>query len=132
MAGASSPLPIHTGAARFLDACHRRPGDATPVWFMRQAGRCLPAYRELRTHYDILTLAKTPELCAQVTLMPIDTFGVDGAVLFADIMLPIEGMGVSLEIQPEIGPIIHNPIRSRSAVDALRILDAEEATPFVF
>jgi uroporphyrinogen decarboxylase len=99
---------------------------------MRQAGRCLPAYRELRTHYDILTLAKTPELCTQVTLMPIDTFGVDGAVMFADIMLPIEGMGVSLEIQPEIGPIIHHPIRSRGAVEALVVRDAEETTPFVF
>src|SRR5579859_3974438 len=105
--------------SRLLAGCRREAVDQTPVWFMRQAGRCLPAYRELRTHYDILTLAKTPELCAQVTMMPIDTFGVDGAVMFADIMLPIQGMGVSLEIQPEIGPIIHNPVRSRSAVDAL-------------
>jgi uroporphyrinogen decarboxylase len=117
--------------ARLLAACRREAVDQTPVWFMRQAGRCLPAYRELRTHYDILTLAKTPELSAQVTLMPIDTFGVDGAVMFADIMLPIEGMGVSLEIQPEIGPIIHQPIRSRGAVDALVVPDAEDATPYV-
>jgi uroporphyrinogen decarboxylase len=99
---------------------------------MRQAGRCLPAYRELRSRYDILTLAKTPELCAQITLMPVDVFGVDGAVMFADIMLPIEAMGVSLELQPEIGPIIHQPIRTKPAVDALQIRDAEEATPFVF
>jgi uroporphyrinogen decarboxylase len=125
-------MPRFSPESRLLAACRRKAVDQTPVWFMRQAGRCLPAYRELRTHYDILTLAKTPELCAQVTLMPIDTFGVDGAVMFADIMLPIEGMGVSLEIQPEIGPIIHQPIRSRAAVDALAIRDAEEATPFVF
>ncbi len=117
---------------RLHAAARHRPVDRTPVWFMRQAGRCLPAYRALRTRYDILTLAKTPELCAQVTLLPVDTFKVDGAVMFADIMLPIEGMGVSLEIQPEIGPIIHQPIRTRQAVEALRVRDAEEATPYVF
>ena len=120
-----------TGAVRFLDACHHRQPDATPVWFMRQAGRCLAEYRELRKSYDILTMAKTPELCAQVTLMPVKEFGVDAAVLYADIMLPLEGMGVSLEIQPDIGPIIHNPIRTMQDVNALRIIDAEEATPFV-
>jgi len=98
---------------------------------MRQAGRCLNEYRELRKRYDILTMAKTPELCAQVTLMPVKEFGVDGAVLYADIMLPLEGMGVSLEIQPEIGPIIHNPIRTMQDVEALHIIDAEESTPFV-
>jgi len=120
-----------TGSVRFLDACHHRQPDATPVWFMRQAGRCLAEYRELRKRYDILTMAKTPELCAQVTLMPVKEFGVDAAVLYADIMLPLEGMGVSLEIQPDIGPIIHNPIRTMQDVNALRIIDAEEATPFV-
>ena len=65
-----------------------------------------------------MTLAKTPELCAEVTLMPVAAFGVDAAVLFADIMIPLEPMGVDLEIQPEIGPIIHEPIRSRAQVDA--------------
>lgn len=121
----------HTGVARFLDACHHRQPDATPIWFMRQAGRCLADYRELRKRYDILTMAKTPELCSQITLMPVERFGVDGAVLYADIMLPLEKMGISLEIQPEIGPIIHNPVRTQRDVDALRILDAEESTPFV-
>ncbi len=124
-------VAAHTGFARFLDACYHRQPDATPVWFMRQAGRCLAEYRELRKSYDILTMAKTPELCAQVTLMPVKEFGVDGAVLYADIMLPLEGMGVSLEIQPDVGPIIHNPIRSMRDVEALRIIDAGEATPFV-
>src|ERR1700745_2175023 len=102
----SSIVPLHTGVARFLDACHHRQPDGTPIWFMRQAGRCLAKYRELRKRYDILTMAKTPELCAQVTLMPVNEFGVDAAVLYADIMLPLEGMGVSLEIQPDVGPII--------------------------
>ena len=120
-----------TPKTRFLDACHRRQPDATPIWFMRQAGRCLAEYRELRKHYDILTMAKTPELCAQVTLMPVETFGVDAAVLYADIMLPLEGMGISLEIQPDIGPIIHNPVRTMQDVEALRIIDAEESTGFV-
>src|SRR5437588_825554 len=120
-----------TGAVRFLDACHHRQPDATPVWFMRQAGRCLAEYRELRKRYDILTMAKTPELCTQVTLLPVERFDVDGAVLYADIMLPLEGMGISLEIQPELGPIIHNPIRTMRDVEALRIIDAEESTPFV-
>src|SRR5438132_237619 len=124
-------VAAHTGFARFLDACYQRQPDATPVWFMRQAGRCLAEYRELRKRYDILTMAKTPELCAQVTMMPVKEFGVDGAVLYADIMLPLEGMGVSLEIQPDVGPIIHNPIRSMRDVEALRIIDAGEATPFV-
>jgi uroporphyrinogen decarboxylase len=99
-----------TGRTRFLDACYRRPPDATPVWFMRQAGRSFAQYRELRKKYGILEIAKTPELSTQVTLMPVHTFGVDGAVLYADIMLPLEGMGVSLEIEPEVGPIIHHPI----------------------
>src|SRR5579859_6480274 len=95
----------HTGLARFLDACHLRQPDATPIWFMRQAGRCLADYRELRKKYDILTMAKTPELCTQVSLMPVQKLGVDAAVLYADIMLPLEPMGISLEIEPDLGPI---------------------------
>lgn len=120
-----------TGAARFLAACHHTQPDATPIWFMRQAGRCLTEYRDLRKRYDILTMAKTPELCAQVTLMPVKQLGVDGAVLYADIMLPLEGMGISLEIEPDIGPIIHNPVRTMRDVEQLRVLDAEESTPYV-
>src|ERR1700731_1111200 len=120
-----------TGLARILDACHLRQPDATPVWFMRQAGRCLAEYRELRKRYDILTMAKTPELCTQVTLMPVKQFGVDGAVLYADIMLPLEGMGISFEIEPEVGPIIHNPVRSMRDVEALRLIDPDEAVPYV-
>ena len=120
-----------TGAERMLAAARRQPVDATPVWFMRQAGRCLAEYRKLREEYPILTLAKTPELCTRVTLMPVETFGVDGAVLFADIMLPLEGMGVSLEIQPDLGPVIHHPIRGLSGVEQLRPLDPDASVPFV-
>ncbi len=125
-----SPAPT-TAAARFLAACRHEPVDATPVWFMRQAGRCLAEYRALREQYPILTLAKTPELCAQVTVMPVRDLGVDGAVMFADIMLPLEGMGVSLEIQPDVGPIIHQPIRTLADVERLRPLDPAESVPFV-
>ena len=127
----TASVASRTGLSRFLAACHHRQPDATPVWFMRQAGRCLADYRELRKHYDILTMAKTPELCAQVTLMPVQQLGVDGAVLYADIMLPLEGMGISLEIEPDIGPIIHHPIRAMRDVERLRILDAGESTPYV-
>ncbi len=121
----------HTGVDRFMAACNHQQPDATPVWFMRQAGRCLEEYRELRKKYDILTMAKTPDLCTQVTLMPVHLLGVDGAVLYADIMLPLEGMGVSLEIKPDVGPIIHNPIRAQQDVDALHIVSPEEGTPYV-
>jgi uroporphyrinogen decarboxylase len=108
---------------RFLRACRRQPVDATPVWFMRQAGRSFAAYRSLRERYGILELAKTPELCAEVTLMPVRDLEVDAAVMFADIMLPLEPMGVGLRIEPEIGPIIDHPIRSAADVEALRPFD---------
>ncbi|HEV3485503.1 MAG TPA: uroporphyrinogen decarboxylase [Vicinamibacterales bacterium] len=114
-----------------LAAARLEPADATPVWFMRQAGRCLSDYRALRERYDILTLAKTPELSAEVTLMPIEAFGVDAAVMFADIMLPLEPMGVDLEIQPDVGPIIHNPIRTGADVDRLRLFEPAEDVGFV-
>jgi uroporphyrinogen decarboxylase len=120
------------GAARLLAACRREPVDRTPVWFMRQAGRCLAGYRRLRERYDILTITRTPELCAQVTTMPVDTFGVDGAVLYADIMLPLYGMGVPFSIDPGIGPIVHRPVRDAGAVRALRVVEPEAATPELF
>jgi uroporphyrinogen decarboxylase len=108
---------------RFVRACRLEPVDATPVWFMRQAGRSFAAYRELRERYGILELAKTPELCAEVTLMPVRELGVDAAVMFADIMLPLEPMGVALRIEPDVGPIIERPIRTANDVDNLREFD---------
>jgi uroporphyrinogen decarboxylase len=110
---------------RFLRAVRRQPVDATPVWFMRQAGRSFQGYRQLRERYGILELAKTPELCAEVTLMPVRDLGVDAAVMFADIMLPLEPMGVGLRIEPEVGPIIDRPIRSAADVRALRPFEPE-------
>jgi uroporphyrinogen decarboxylase len=120
------------GAARLLAACRGEPVDRTPVWFMRQAGRCLAGYRRLRERYDILTITRTPELCAQVTTMPVEEFGVDGAVLYADIMLPLYGMGVPFSIDPGVGPIVHQPVRDEAAAAALRVVEAEEATPELF
>ncbi len=113
---------------RFLRACRREPVDATPVWFMRQAGRSFAAYRKLRERYGILELAKTPDLCAEVTLMPVRELGVDAAVIFADIMLPLEPMGVDLRIEPDVGPIIDRPIRSAADVAALRSFDPAEGS----
>ena len=113
---------------RFVRACRLEPVDATPVWFMRQAGRSFAAYRQLRERYGILELAKTPELCAEVTLMPVRELGVDAAVLFADIMLPLEPMGVRLRIEPEVGPIIDQPIRSAADVAALRPFDPADVS----
>ena len=126
-----TPTTTWTGEARFCAALGHEQPDRTPIWFMRQAGRCLADYRALRERYPIMTLAKTPELCAEVTLMPVQAFGVDAAVLFADIMIPLEPMGVSLEIQPDVGPIIHEPIRSRADVDRLRLIEPTTELDFV-
>jgi uroporphyrinogen decarboxylase len=126
-----APASAWTGETRFEAALAHEEPDRTPVWFMRQAGRCLADYRKLRERYPILTLAKTPDLCAEVSVMPVEAFGVDAAVLFADIMLPLEPMGVSLDIQPEVGPIIHAPVRSRADVDALRVIEPDEEVGFV-
>jgi uroporphyrinogen decarboxylase len=120
-----------TGRARLLAAANRRPVDVTPVWFMRQAGRCLPEYRALRQTHDFMEMATTPELAVEATLMPVERLGVDGAVLFADIMLPLSGMGVPFRIQPGVGPVIDRPVRSLEAVERLRVLSVEEATPYV-
>jgi len=127
-----TPTGSMTGVELMLAAARRERGDRTPIWFMRQAGRCLAGYRALRETYDILTITRTPELCAQVTLMPVTEFGVDAAVMYADIMLPLTGMGVPFSIDPGIGPIIHAPVRSAADVDALRIVDPRESTPDLY
>ncbi len=110
---------------RFLKACRREPVDCTPVWFMRQAGRYMAEYREIRKKHDILTVCKTPELSAEVTLQPVKSFDIDAAIIFADILLPLEPMGLHLEFTAGEGPVIHNPVRDRSAVDALKEVDGD-------
>jgi uroporphyrinogen decarboxylase len=117
---------------RFLRACRSEEVDFTPVWFMRQAGRYLDGYKKVRAKYSVLEIAKTPAACEEVTLMPIKELGVDAAVIFADIMLPLEGMGVNFRIEENIGPIISNPIRDQADAENLRDFDPERDVPYVF
>jgi uroporphyrinogen decarboxylase len=128
-AGADDMGALGTEVPVFLRACRRESVPYTPVWIMRQAGRYLPEYRAVRERVDFLTLTKTPELAAEATLQPVRRFGMDAAILFSDIMTPIEGMGIELDFDP--GPVIRNPVRSAADVDALRVPDPEEAVPFV-
>ena len=115
---------------RFLRALRLEKTDVTPVWFMRQAGRYMPEYRALRQKHTILELCKTPELATQVTLQPL-RLGVDAAILFADILLPLEPMGASFEFAKGEGPVIHEPITNRAQIDKLRVIDPEDGLGYV-
>ena len=115
----------------FLDACYSKKTKFTPVWYMRQAGRYLPEYRKLKETHKILDIVQIPELAAQVALQPVDILGVDAAILFADIMIPLLGIGIDLEIVESIGPVIHSPIKSFTDVKKLRTLHAEEDIPYL-
>ncbi len=101
----------------FLRACRGEEVDYTPVWLMRQAGRYLPEYQAVRAHVDFLTLCKNPKLAAEVTLQPVDILGVDAAILFSDILIPLEPMGMRLEFSEKEGPILSEPVRNKSAVE---------------
>ncbi len=116
---------------RFLRACWREPVDRTPVWFMRQAGRSSPSYRALRDKHGILDMVKSPELATQVTLQPLKELGVDAAILFADLLIPLEAMGVPVRIAAGEGPVIERPVRRPEDVDLLKPLDPERDLPFV-
>lgn len=114
-------------ASRFLRACRREPVDCTPVWFMRQAGRYMPEYRAVRARHSLLAICSQPELAAEVTLQPVRAFAVDAAILFADILLPLQPMGIELEFAAGEGPVIHNPIRAPADVDTLRPVEPRES-----
>src|SRR5919202_1045206 len=114
-----------------LRACRREGGERTPVWFMRQAGRSLPEYRELRKRYGLFDIARRPELCAEVTLQPVRRHDVDAAVMFADIMLPVLGMGVDVELVENVGPVVAQPVRAAADVERLRVPEPEESVPWV-
>ncbi|MCL4544126.1 MAG: uroporphyrinogen decarboxylase, partial [Chloroflexi bacterium] len=120
------------GSSRLLDACRALPVDATPVWFMRQAGRYLPRYQALRQRVSMLEALRSPELAAEITLLPFEVLDVDAAILFSDIMTPLLGMGMALDFIEGEGPRIFSPVRTEESVAALRTLPAEEATPYVF
>lgn len=115
----------------FLKACRGEKVDYTPVWLMRQAGRYMKEYQEVRAKVDFLTLCKTPELAAKVTLQPIDILGVDAAILFSDILIAVEAMGMQLEFHDKKGPILADPVRTKAGVDKLVIPDTEDSMPFV-
>jgi uroporphyrinogen decarboxylase len=112
-------------------AARRERVERTPVWFMRQAGRSLPEYREIRLSHSLFDVCRRPELCAEVTLQPVRRHGVDAAVMFADIMLPVIGMGIDVELVESVGPVVDRPIETIADVEGLRVPEPEEAVPFI-
>ena len=116
-------IPV-SDEAPLLRAANRRPGAVTPVWFMRQAGRSLPEYRRLREGVPMLESCRRPELVAEITLQPVRRYGVDAAILYSDIVLPLKAIGVDLDIKPGVGPVIAEPFRRRADLDRLPELTA--------
>ena len=112
-----------------MRAARREPVERTPVWFMRQAGRSLPEYRAIRERHTLFEICRRPELCAEVTLQPVRRHGVDAAVIFADIVLPVLGMGIDVELVEGVGPVVAEPIVSARDVVRLRVAEPEEALP---
>ncbi len=118
-------------ASLFIRACRRQEVERTPIWLMRQAGRSLPEYRAFREKWTLEEIVAQPELCAEVTLQPVRRLGVDAAVMFADIMLPLRGMGVDFELIDAVGPVLARPVRTAAAVAELRTPPAAESLPQV-
>ena len=112
-------------------ACRRETVERTPVWFMRQAGRSLPEYRKLRERYGLFEIVAEPELCAEVTLQPVRRHDVDAAVMFTDIMFPVLGMGVEVDLVESVGPVVSQPIRTRADVERLSVPEPEESVPTI-
>jgi uroporphyrinogen decarboxylase len=117
--------------APFLLACRNRPADRVPVWFMRQAGRSLPEYRRLRGTGSILDAVRDPDLAAEITLQPVRRYGVDAAILYSDIVVPVAAVGFGVEIAPGVGPVVARPFRHASDLDRLPPLDPEADCPYV-
>ncbi len=120
---------MHSEEPLFLRACRGASVARPPIWIMRQAGRYLPEYRAVREKADFLTLCRTPELSCEVTLQPLRRFALDAAIVFSDIMMPLESMGIELQFNP--GPVVMHPIRDAAAVQALRVPEAGEIAPYV-
>jgi uroporphyrinogen decarboxylase len=115
----------------FLAACRREPVPHVPVWFMRQAGRSLPEYRALRGSGSILDAVRQPDLAAELTLQPVRRYGVDAAILFSDIVVPIAAIGFGVDVKPGIGPVVEQPFRTRADLTRLRPLDPDQDSPWV-
>jgi len=115
-----------TGRERFLSACHGEEVDVTPIWIMRQAGRYLPEYRALRSRVSMKDAVNNSEIATEITLMPLERFDLDAAIIFSDILPPLSGMGLELMFVPDSGPCINNPLRSSKSVDLLRVPPANE------
>ena len=105
---------------RFIRACLRQPVDRTPVWFLRQAGRYMQEYRDIRKHHTLVEICKQPELAAEVTITAAEKLGVDAAIIFADLLLPLEPMGLDFDFQAGEGPVVHHPVRTTEDVRTLR------------
>lgn len=127
----SEPIDLPLKNDLLIRACRRQPHPRTPVWMMRQAGRFLPEYRAVREKYDFITMYKTPELAAEVTLQPVDILGVDAAILFSDILVIPEAMGMALRFEEGRGPLFQEPIRTEEQIEQLREVRPEESLPFV-
>jgi uroporphyrinogen decarboxylase len=128
-----SPTDLHgLHNLRFLRACRRETVDRTPVWFMRQAGRYMAEYRDLRQNYSLLDLCRTPELATEVTLQPLRRIDVDAAILFSDLLLPLEPMGIPFDFVKGEGPAIERPIRTGADIDRVQVIDPRDALPFTF
>src|SRR5690348_9163152 len=119
-------MRVTTSGGRFLDACRRRSTDVRPVWFMRQAGRYLKPYREIRAKHGILEICKNPQLAAAVTLQPIEILDVDAAIIFADLLLPLEPMGLKIEFVGGEGPSVDNPITEPEDIDTLSTASTDD------
>jgi uroporphyrinogen decarboxylase len=119
------------GDSVFLRACRSQPTERVPVWFMRQAGRSLPEYRAARGPGSILDAIRRPELAAELTLQPVRRYGVDAAILFSDIVVPVAAVGFGVEVEQGVGPVVTEPFRSAADLDRLRILDPDVDTPYV-
>ena len=115
----------------FIKACHRQPTEYTPIWLMRQAGRYMKEYRALRRKYSFLEMCKTPELAAKVTLLPVEQLDVDAAIIFSDILIPFEPMGIELEFASQEGPVFPHPIREMKQIQTLQSFQPEEGVPFL-
>lgn len=124
--GAGDSTDTMLDGSRFVRACLRKPVDRAPVWFLRQAGRYMQEYRDVRKHHTLVEICKQPDLAAEVTITAAEKLGVDAAIIFADLLLPLEPMGLPFEFQAGEGPVVHHPVRTAEDVKALRIDRADE------